>query len=142
MAYAAFSDEWARAFGERIRSNEAYRRAAASWEWPMIFLVRQDPQLGIREEMGVYLDLYRGECREARTATAAELASAPYVLSADAYTWKQVLDGKLEPIGAMMRGKVKVARGSLVTLARYVVAAKCLVDSATEVPTDFPEGLQ
>ncbi len=141
MAHAAFSPEWAQAYGERIKASEAYKKAAASWEWPLVLNLTADPSLGITEDAGVYLDLMHGECRDARLATDEDRQTAPYVLSADAYTWKQVMERKMEPISAMMRGKIKVTKGSIVTLARYVAAAKCLVDCATEVDTIFPEGL-
>lgn len=141
MGYTWFGEEWIAAFSERIKHSADYKKAAAAWEWPLVFMASQDPSLGMTEDMGVYLDLYHGECREARAATPADAESADYVLTADPFTWKQVLDRKLEPISAMMRGKIKVTRGSIVTLARYVAAAKCLVDCATEVETDYPEGL-
>lgn len=142
MTYAAFSEEWCQAYGERIRASEAYRRSAATWEWPMVYIVTKDPSVGINEDLGIYLDLFHGECREARAATPADLQSAPYAIQADPYTWKQVLDRKVEPISAMMRGKLKLVRGNLVTVARYVTAAKHLVDAACEVPTEWPEGLR
>ncbi len=141
MAYPFFSQEWAVAYGEKLRANEAYRKAAATWEWPMVLRVTKDPRYGLEEDQAVYLDLYRGECREARAATPEDLESAPYVVSADAYTWKQIVDGKLEPIGGIVRGKLKLTRGNLLKLATYVQAARELVNTATQVETAFPEGL-
>jgi len=141
MGYAAFSPEWVQAYAGKIRASEVYKKAAASWEWPLVLVMSKDPSLGLPEDVGVYLDLMHGDCREARVATPDDIERAPYVLTADAYTWKQITDGKLDPIGAMMRGKVKVTRGSLVTLARYVAAAKALVDCAAAVETIYPEGL-
>lgn len=142
MAHTMFSGEWARAWGERINANERYRDAAGSWEWPLVLSVQADPAFEIPEDRAVYLDLYRGECREAREATAADLDAAPFAIRSDAVTWKQVLDGKLEPIMGLMRGKLKLTKGSMATLARYVRAAKELVRSAQEVDTDFPAGLR
>lgn len=142
MAHLMFSGEWAREWGERINANADYRDAARGWEWPLVLSVQADPSLEIPEERAVYLDLYRGECREARAASKEDMDSAPFAIRADAYTWKQVLDGKLEPIMAIMRGKLKLTKGSMATLAGYVRAAKELVRSAQEVETAFPPGLQ
>ncbi|HET9225671.1 MAG TPA: hypothetical protein VFR31_03330 [Thermoanaerobaculia bacterium] len=50
-----------------------------------------------------------------------------------------MLDGELEPISGIMRGKLKLARGSLATLLPYVPAPKQLVVSATRVETVVPE---
>ena len=65
---------------------------------------------------------------------------APYVLEADPYSWKRVLDGELDPIAGLMRGKIKLRRGSVVELARYVKAAKELVRAAGRVDASYPEG--
>ncbi|MFS8641490.1 MAG: SCP2 sterol-binding domain-containing protein, partial [Symbiobacteriaceae bacterium] len=60
---------------------------------------------------------------------------------ADAYTWKQVVDGRLDPLAAMLRGKLKIVKGNMAVLAGYVTAAKELVNSAQQVETEFPEGV-
>ena len=49
-------------------------------------------------DRAIYLDLWHGECREARAATEEDLEKAPYVVSADPYTWKLIFERKLEPI--------------------------------------------
>lgn len=142
VAHPFMSDAWARAYGAQIQASADYRRAAATWEGAIVLKVLADPALGIPAGRGIYLDLYHGECRAAREATADDLAEAPYVITADAYTWKQVIDKRLEPIAGLLHGKLKLERGDMVTLARYVEAAMHLVDAATRVETVFPEGLQ
>lgn len=140
MPHEMFSHAWAEAWGDAIRANEAYRGAARSWEWPIVLTMKADPELGVPER-SVYADLFHGDCREARAATPADLESAPYVLAGEPRNWKRVLDGELEPISGIMRGKLKLARGSLASLLPYVPAAKQLVVSATRVETVFPEGI-
>lgn len=141
MSYEMFTHEWAVACGEEIRSNEDYRAAAQKWEWPLVFTMTADPKLDLPER-SVYLDLYHGECREARAATPADVESVPYLISADPQTWKKVLDRDLEPVSGLMRGKLKLAKGSLVSLLPYVTAAKEMVLSAICVDTRFPPGLK
>jgi putative sterol carrier protein len=65
---------------------------------------------------------------------------ASYLIEADPYSWKRVLEGELDPIAGLMRGKLKLRRGSVVALARYVGAARELVRAAGRVETSFPEG--
>ena len=140
MAYEAFSDQWARAYQDRINENANYREAARTWEWPLAFVLEADPALGI-EERAIVLDLFRGECRGARITGSDELENVPYVISADAYTWKQVMDGRLDPLAALMRGKLKIRKGDMGVLAGYVIAARELVHAARQVETEFPEGV-
>ena len=140
MSYEVFTHEWAVACGEQINANQDYRAAAKNWEWPLVLTMTPDPKLGLSER-SVYLDLYHGDCREARAATPADASSVPYVIAADPKTWKKVLDRDLEPIFGLMRGKLKLAKGGLVGLLPYVTAAKEMVLSAACVETRYPPGL-
>lgn len=140
MSYEMFTHEWAVACGEQINANEDYRKAAKSWRWPMVLTMMAAPKLDLAER-SVYLDLFEGDCREAREATPADVESAPYVIGADPQTWKLVLDRDLEPIFGLMRGKLKLVKGSLVSLLPYVTAAKEMVLSAACVETQFPQGV-
>jgi putative sterol carrier protein len=138
MKIPLYSEEWAQAAAAVIASSDAYKQAARTWEGSMIFTVQADPSLGIAENRSVFFDLWHGECRGGRVASAEDIASATYIVSADAFTWRQVLEGKLEPIAGLMRGKLKLVRGNMAVLARYVQAAKELVHAATQVDTEFP----
>lgn len=142
MAYEVFSPDWVEQYRLRINENEAYRQAAADWEYPLAFVLEANPALGLTEDKGVYLDLFHGECREARPATGDDLANTPYVIAADAYTWMQVIDGELDPLAGMMRARLKLRRGNLSVLYGYITAAKELVRSAQQVGTVFPEGVE
>lgn len=140
MSYEMFTNEWAEAWGKEIRANEDYREAARKWQWPMVLTMKAAPELGLLER-SVWLDLFEGDCREARSAVPADVEAAHYVIAADAKTWKRVLDGDLEPIPGLIRGKLKLVKGGLVSLLPYVTAAKEMVASATRVDTSFPPGL-
>lgn len=142
MSHELFGPEWAGAYREALQKSEAYRKAASTWEWPLVLKVAADPAAGLPEEKAVYLDLWHGDCRDARVATEADLQEAPYVVSADMYTWRQVMAKKIEPINGLLLGKLKLTRGRIAELAAYVMAAKHLVEAATQVDTTFPEGLQ
>ena len=131
MGYLVFSDEWNRAFADQINQNEAYRKAAADWEWPLVMMLEP-------ENTGVWLDLYRGKCRSARAISAADWEVADYAISTNLAQWQQILSGERDPIMALMRGKLNLRRGKLLKLARYGSAAKQLVASAAKIPTVFP----
>lgn len=139
MPLEMFTHDWAVAWGEEIRANREYREAARDWKWPMVFTMRAMPDLGLPER-SVYLDLFEGDCREARTATSGDLESVPYVMSGDPTTWKRVVDQDLEPIGGLISGKLKLEKGSITSLLPYVKAARELVLSAARVDTRFPDG--
>jgi putative sterol carrier protein len=127
-----FSQAWAQAAGQNLQTSTGYQKAAAAWEGTMIFANSS------QTHSNAFFDLWHGECRAARLATTTDLENAAYIISADTNTWEQVLTGQLEPIAALLRGKLKLSKGNLAVLVRYVPAAKELVLCAASVPTIFP----
>lgn len=140
MGAEIFTDEWAKAWHDRINENEDYKKAATKWEGAIGMLMTADSSMGIPEERRVVADLWHGDCRGAKAASQEDIAEAPYLIKADPAAWKSVLAGKTDPIVGLMGGKLKLAKGSLFALLPYARAAKELVRSAINVDTSFPEG--
>ncbi|OYD09640.1 SCP2 sterol-binding domain-containing protein [Paludifilum halophilum] len=141
MAFEPFTAEWAREYKEKLNQNEQYRQAAQTWEGPIVFMVEKDPSVGLEEDRWIFLDLWHGECRDARASSEEDLESAPTVISGDTQTWKQLFDGQLEPISTLMRGRLRLVKGNMAELSGYVLAAQQLMKTAMEVDTELPEGL-
>ena len=47
----------------------------------------------------------------------------------------------MDPVSAVMQGKLKLSRGNLFTLAKYAPAAREMVLAAGEVGGTFPPGV-
>ncbi|MGB5192532.1 MAG: hypothetical protein WBN70_06095 [Polyangiales bacterium] len=52
---------------------------------------------------------------------------------------REVIEGRLDPIEGMMEGKLKLARGHLPTMIRFVEPSRLVVASAAKVPTVFAD---
>lgn len=130
------SDEWIAIYRDRINASADYREAAATWEGAVSFVFEAEPDHGVPEDLWAIMDLWHGECREARMLSADEGGRAPFVIRAPYSRWKDVLRGDLDPVKGMMQGKLKV-QGDLATIVRYVRAANELVHLTTQVPTSF-----
>lgn len=139
MAEKAFSDGWVATWADVLNSSEDYRNAAARWEGEIVIVMRVDPAMGITEKMAVYVDLWHGECREARVASDDDLEAVPYIISASPENWRRILKGNLDPILALMGGKLLLKKSSLISMLPYVKAAKELVVAAARVETEFHE---
>ena len=126
-----FSETWAQAYCRKLNESEAYRKAAATWEGSLALAVRPDPALGFPKGAAVVLDLWHGACRGVQVVEGE--AEADFVIEADLATWQEVLEGRLEPLTALMRGLLELKRGSIAALAPYAQAAKELVKVAREV---------
>jgi putative sterol carrier protein len=90
----------------------------------------------VPQDLVAWLDLWHGECRGARMITAAEGEGSAYGIRAPYSRWREVVLGDLEPVKAMVQGKLKL-RGDLANIVRHVRAAKELVHLTTLVPTEF-----
>jgi putative sterol carrier protein len=99
-------------------------------------VVNPQPEIGLTEAYGIWLDLHEGVCREAHACTVEEAQTAPFCIFGDYASWKQVIHKELEPVKGMMQGKLKL-KGNLQIIVRNVKAAQALVTCATRVPTTF-----
>lgn len=142
MPYEPFTEAWAQQYKEKLNQNVQYRQVARTWEGPIVFLLEKDPSVGLEEDRWVYLDLRHGECLEARVSSKADLESAPTVISGDAQTWKQLFDGRLEPLSTLMRGRLRLVKGNMAELTAYVIASQQLMKTAMQINTEIPEGLK
>ncbi|MFO0944435.1 MAG: SCP2 sterol-binding domain-containing protein [Planctomycetota bacterium] len=141
MGLAIFSKDWADSWKSNLNQSSAYKAAAATWEWPLVVVIQPDPGVGVPEALKVYLDLFRGDCKEARPATPEDIEKVPFVLEGSPSTWKDVLNGKKEVVAGIMTGMLKLSKGNMFSLAGYTTAATELVNAARGIDTEFPPGL-
>lgn len=137
MSLAFPSVEWVSAYGTAINSSAGYRAASLDWtHGPVALVVNRQPDLGIAEPVGIWLDLDRGVCRTAKVVSQGEADRAPFVISGDYAHWKRVIRKELGPIAGIMQRKLSL-KGSLPVVVRFVKSAEQLVEAATTVPTRF-----
>ena len=131
------SPEWVAAYGAAINGSAGYREASLQWtHGPVALIVSAHPEIGIAAPVGIWLDLDRGACREAKTVTADDAQNAAFVLTSEYRYWKQIIRKELGPIAGIMQRKVGL-KGSLPIVVRFIKSAEALVEAATTVPTRF-----
>jgi len=123
-----FDAPWSQAWAREIDASEAYRKAGANWDAPIVLELRDGPAT-----RAVIAHLSQGRCLSAQPATAQDRESAPFVLSGDAAAWERLLAGSLDPMFALITGKLRLERGSLGALIPHAAAAKELVAAAVRV---------
>ncbi len=138
MSYDFPSNEWAQAYKTAINTNPAYKTAGKEWtHGVVVMVVKADPALRIAEDTAMWLDVNGGECRDCKIVPAADAQAAPFIIVADYARWKQVIKRELDPIKGMMQGKLKLTKGHMPTIVKYVHASKELVESTSRVDTKF-----
>jgi putative sterol carrier protein len=138
MAHVFPSVEWAAAYKDAINHNPKYKEAGKEWTHGAVaMVVKADPALGIAEDTALWLDIDRGECRDCRLMPASEAQDAPFIIVADYARWKTVLKKELDPIKGMMQNKLKLTKGHMPTIVKYVNSSRELVETTSKVDTKF-----
>ncbi len=135
------SAEWTQALKIALNTDRDYREVGKPWTFgPVAMIVRADSSYGLERDAGIVLDVHQGECRGARFVEGeSDPADAEFVIVGTYARWRDVIEGRLDPIKAMMEGKLKLARGHLPTIVRFVEPSRMVVASASKVPTWFSD---
>jgi len=140
MAFAFPSPEWAASYKDAINANATYKTAGKDWTHGVVaMVVKADPAIGIPEDVGMWLDVDSGSCNSIKLVPAAEVEAAPFIIVATYAMWKSVIKKELDPIKGMMQGKLKLTKGHMPTIVKYVNASRELVESTSRVPTQFKD---
>lgn len=125
-----FGPAWVHAFKAEIDASSDYKVASNHWEWPVVLVQRADPKAGNHAPSYVFLNLWHGTCREARVGSALDADHVPIVISADRATWLELLNGKVEPLTAVMLRRISIDKGSATQLMGSVAGIRALVKAA------------
>ncbi|MER3601730.1 MAG: sterol carrier protein [Nitrososphaerota archaeon] len=128
------SQEWADLYMKAINSNPAYEQAARDWEGDFLFVITPDERF--KGEAVLYLDLYHGKCRQARLLASRAERGAAFTLEGPFSSWLDLLQGRLDPIQAVISGRLRL-QGDMMKVMRYIQAATELVRTAQRVPTEY-----
>ncbi len=132
------SAEWCAAYKDALNANANYKEAGKDWTHGSVaMIVTAEPAIGIPEDMAMWLDLHQGTCRDCRLVSREEAEKAAFVIVASYARWKEVIRGLLDPTKGMMQNKLKLTKGHMPTMVKFVTASKEQVVSTTRIPTKF-----
>jgi ribonucleoside-diphosphate reductase beta chain len=139
---APFSGAWAKVLQNELNSSEAFRQAAAGWQGRLVLETVAVVGSGKDAGHAVALYLADGACREARPAVAADRETAAFVIAGTGEVWSRMLTGESSPLTALLRGHLKLVKGSVAGLMPFAPAAEQLVQAAGRIaasPAPGPE---
>jgi len=132
------SPEWLVAYKEAVDNSSELAEAASDWERDITLVVEAEPDKGVATELWAWVDIYHGKVRDAKIVEPAEGERAQFVIYAPYSRWKEVIQGKLDPIRGMLQGKLRV-KGDLKALTEEAKAAEALVRVAASIPAEFAD---
>lgn len=127
---------WVTRLQEALNASEGYAEAAKNWEGDFYFVIEAEDTF-VDQDIYMYLDLWHGKCRAVDVPTAKDTYEPEFLLAGSVKSFKQVIDGNLDPIKAIMTRKLKL-KGNMAKVMRNVKAANQLVYCCTLIPTKFP----
>jgi len=131
------SDAWIKALMRALNASDAYRAAARDWEGDFYFIAAPGGPAG-GSAVTLYMDLWHGECRDAYEVLDPQARTPEFVIEAPLSFWRKVLNGRLDPIQALVTRQLKL-KGNLVKVMRAPRAAAELVRCCGQVETEWPE---
>ena len=136
MALTIGTQEWADAAMQELNSSQTYKEVAKNWEGDMYVII--EPDASFKNRIIGYFDLWHGECRSASAIKDETEESPQYRISGPYTVMKQLLEKKLDPVKAMMTGKLKV-KGNMGQIMRMPRAALEFTNCLSKVDAVFPE---
>jgi putative sterol carrier protein len=130
------TEEWINLWADAINNSKAYEAAAQTWEGDFYMIVEAGGPF--KEPVYQYIDLWHGKCRKATVAKNESDYKPEFVLSAPQSIWRRVAEKKLDPIQAIVTRQLKL-KGNMAKIMRAVKAAQELVNSVTQVKTEYLE---
>jgi putative sterol carrier protein len=128
------SDAWIKALQDILNTDEEYARIAHNWEGDLMFVIEaESPRT---EPMYMYMDLWHGKCREASQVASVNAKKSSFLLAAPFSVFQRIVQGKLDPMQAMMTRQLKVT-GSMVYMMRNVPTVLKFVKCATKIDSEF-----
>lgn len=134
MALKFPSDEWIKELGSYLNDSESYERSAKDWEGDFVFVC--EPDHAYEETAYLYLGLHHGKSTGAALMATEDEREVEFVIRAPFSAWRQVIEGRLDPILGMMMRKLRLT-GDMKMVLRHVAAAKEIVSCCALIPTDF-----
>jgi putative sterol carrier protein len=129
------SEEWLKAFKNKLNSDAQYAKIARNWEGDVYITV--EPWESHPEPVVLYFDLWHGKCRQAYIAKDESIKQATLKLKGVYDNYIRILQGELHPMQAMLTRRLSV-QGDMSLLMRNVPTVLDFVRCAQEV-TDLPE---
>lgn len=133
-----FSDEWCKAWEDKVKASEDFAVYNKGWQGDMGCVMQKDPEKNVPEDQFLHIDFEDGVVNGITMVDREKAENSKFVLSGPYVRWKQVAKRELDPIKAMMQGKLKL-KGNLPYVVKYLKGVQEAIRCLTEVDSIYPD---
>jgi hypothetical protein len=131
------SAEWLDDYVRCINASEEFADAGETLNADISYVFEAEPELNADREIWCRARFGDGRCHWGRYDIAPEESEgSTWIIRAPYSSWKDVIQGRLDPMEGMLDGDLAVT-GHLPTLLRHIRAANELVNLAAQVSSSF-----
>ena len=131
------SEEWMNAFVDLIKNSLEYKKAAAGWEGTICLVIEAEEDK-FEKDLIFFADPYHGEIREHCIIKSTDDRDIDFLINGPYSVWKEIQQGKLDTMQAIMKGKLKI-KGNMSALLKQVKATQVMMKFLEQIPTKYPD---
>jgi len=133
------SDGWIKEFQKICNGDPEFKELGGHFTGKFIFQIEAEPGLLDKPSYLFYFP-DRGEVKEAMALSSPdERADADYVIAGKYSVWKNIVQGKQEPLRALMTRKLRLVKGRQLKILKEVRLALKIMNSCLKVDAEFPD---
>lgn len=130
------SEEWCHALADLLNHSPEHLQDAGDYVGTSTWVITADGAL--TQTVRLYFSFDHGKLIETGVIPAGEPRETDDTTTAPLGTWRKVVEGKLNPVPALVRGQLKL-EGRAMHVLRNVKAVHSLFEHVLRIPTEFPE---
>jgi putative sterol carrier protein len=135
------SEQWVDAWVALANRTPEFEASGRGWEGAMGLVIEPDADAGLSEPIYVRLDGRHGKWLGSELGKDSSLVEgAVFVLRAPYPRWKDLIAQTIQPIRALLQGKVRV-EGHLPVVLRWTTSLVILAELAGRIDTEFVDEL-
>lgn len=130
------SEEWLNLLYKKLNEDPKYNHVARNWEGDFSIVI--EPSGNLMNRIYYYIGLWHGKCTRISSVEGPEFENPAFILGTTYENIIRILTGKLDPMQAMLTGKLKV-KGNMAYMMRNVPVVLDFVRCAREITGEILE---
>jgi putative sterol carrier protein len=139
MAALYPSEQWIKDLQGVCNTDNEFKEYCGNFAGKFMFQI--EAEAGKLEKPAyLFMSVDKGEVKEAQAlSSAGERSDVEYVITGKYSVWKNVVQGKQEPLRALMTKKLQLIKGSQFTILKQAKFAFRMINNATKVPAVYAD---